>query len=78
MRCIQLMDAEFNMKNKVLGRRVLRNAEEAKAIKADQCGSRKRHKAINAVLNKVLLTDALRQKVHAGAISINDAKGCFD
>ena len=42
MRCIQLMDAEFNMNNKVLRQRLLAHAEEANALSADQHGSRKK------------------------------------
>ena len=43
MRCIQLMDAEFNMMNKHIGRRTLAHAEKAKAVAPDQYGSRKHH-----------------------------------
>ena len=78
MRCIQLMDAEYNMNNKVLGRRILAHAEASKTLSSDQHGSRKNHTAANCVLNKVLLFDIHRQKKHAGAISMNDARGCFD
>ena len=78
MRLIQLMDAEYNMNNKTLGKRVLAHAEKAKAVSPDQYGCRKNHTAINACLNKVLLMDGMRQKKQAGAIAMNDAKGCFD
>lgn len=78
MRCIQLMDTEFNIANKDLSRRALAHAEKANAVAPDQYGCRKTHKAINACLNKVLLNDLLRQKRHCGAIAMNDAKGCFD
>jgi retron-type reverse transcriptase len=40
--------------------------------------ARKNHTAINACLNKVLLIDGMRQKKQAGAIAMNNAKGCFD
>jgi hypothetical protein len=62
MRLIQLMDAEYNMNNKTLGKRVLAHAEKAKAVSPDQYGCRKNHTAINACLNKVLLMDGMRQK----------------
>ena len=78
MRLIQLMDAEYNMCNKTLGKRVLAHAEKAKAVSPDQYGCRKNHTAINACLNKVLLMDGFRQKRQSGAIAMNDAKGCFD
>ena len=56
----------------------MRIAEEAQLIKADQYGSRKRHKAICALLNKVILNNIFRQLRTAGALAINDAKGCYD
>ena len=78
MRTIQLFCPEFNMRNKTLGKRVLYNAEKANAVEDDQYGSRKKHKAINADLNKVLTMDTLRQRRWAGAIASVDAKGCYD
>ena len=78
MRCIQQMDAEFNMMNEQIGRRTLAHAEKAKAISPDQYGCRKHHKASNAVLNKVLFNNILRQKRIAGALGMNDAKDYFD
>ena len=78
MRCVQLYDAENNMVNKHLGRIILAHAEKTKAICKDQYGIRKNHKAINTCLNEELTMDLFRQKHHAGAITILDAKGCFD
>ena len=62
MRYIQFMDPEFNVKNKLLGKRMMENAEAANVIQNDQFGGRKKHKAINACLNKVLTNDIFRQK----------------
>jgi hypothetical protein len=73
MRLIQLMDAEYNMCNKTLGKRVLAHAEKAKTVSPDQYGCRKNHTAINACLNKLLLMDTFRQKRQAGAIAMKDA-----
>ena len=78
MRCIQLMDAEYNMTNKHVGRQTLAHAEKAKAIAPDQYGSRKNHKCINCVTNKVLLNDLFRHKRIAAAWGMNDARGCYD
>ena len=69
------MDPEFNMKNKLLGKRMMANAEAANAIQSDQFGGRKKHKAINACLNKVLLNDIFRQKRHAAAFGMANARG---
>jgi hypothetical protein len=66
MRLIQLMNAEYNMCNKTLGKGVLAHAEKAKAVSPDQYGCRNNHTAINACLNKVLLMDAFRKKRQAG------------
>ena len=57
MRCIQLMDAEFNMMNKHVGRRTLAHAEKAEAVAPDQYGSQKHHDSRKALFNKVLLDD---------------------
>ena len=78
MRCIQLLDAEFNMINKRLGKKIIANAENLELIEEDQFGSRKKHKAINAVICKIVMNDMLRQQKRAGALGINDAKGCYD
>ena len=62
----------------MIGKRILAHAERAGAVSADQHGSRKHHKAINTCLNKKLICDVLRQKKRAGAVAMNDAKGCYD
>lgn len=78
MRCIQLMDVEFNMTNKHVDSRTLVHAEKAKANFLDQYDSCKNHKSINAVLNQVFLNDVLQQKIRAGTIGMNEARGCYD
>ena len=62
MRCIQLMDVEFNTMNKTVRRRTLAHVEKAKAVAPDQYGSQKHHDSRKAVLNKVILNDIIRQK----------------
>lgn len=47
-------------------------------ISPDQYSSRKHHKSINTVLNKVLLNDILHQKERAGAIGMKDTRGCYN
>ena len=78
MRLIQLMDAEFNMNNKMIGRRMMHNAESLGLIPEDQYGSRKHHRSIIAALNKRITMDIWRQKRQSGAIAMIDAQGCFD
>ena len=72
------MDAEFNMTNKHASRQTLAHTEQANAISPNQYGSRKHHKSINTVLNKVLLNNILRHNRHADAIGMNNARGCYD
>ena len=66
------------MANKDLGRRALAHAEKTNAVAPDQYGCCKKHKAINACLNKVLLNDLLWKIRHCRAIAMNNAKRCFD
>jgi hypothetical protein len=59
MRTIQLMNAEFNMNNKKLGRDVMWFAESHNVLALEQFGSRKNHQSILAALNKRLTMDIL-------------------
>ncbi|CAJ1968496.1 unnamed protein product [Cylindrotheca closterium] len=78
MRTIQLMNSEAQANNKKAGRAAMRYAEEHSLIPDGQCGSRKRHQAIDLALSKRLVWDLLiLQRCAAGWIS-NDAKSCFD
>jgi hypothetical protein len=78
MRTTQLMNAEFNMTNKKLGRDVMAFAEPHNALAPEQFGSRKNHESTMAALNKRLTMDLFRQKRLAGALCANDAKSCYD
>ena len=77
MRCIQLIDVEFNITNKHVGRRTLAHAEKAKAIVPNQYDSRKDYKCINCVTNKVLLNNRFRHKRIAAAWGMKDTRGCY-
>ena len=78
MRAVQLFAAEFNITNKMIGKRALANAEICNEVADEQHGSRKNHQARLLVLNKVLVGDWLLLRKQAGAYGMNDAKGCFD
>jgi hypothetical protein len=52
-----LLDPEYNQNNKLLGHSVMAHAEKYGQIPAEQYGSRKKHRAIEAALNKVLTQD---------------------
>jgi hypothetical protein len=72
-----LLDPEFNHNNKLLGRSLMSHAEKYSQIPAKQYGSRKKHRAIEAALNKALTQDIWRQKRQSGALCSNDAKSCY-
>ncbi|CAJ1933962.1 unnamed protein product [Cylindrotheca closterium] len=78
MRTIQLMNSEAQANNKKAGRAAMQFAKAHSLIPDGQCGSRKRHQAIDLALSKQLVWDLLiLQRRAAGWIS-NDAKSCFD
>jgi hypothetical protein len=78
LRAILLFEADFNYNNKRIGRAMMWNAENHKLMAQEQYGSRKGLSAIDHCLNKRLSFDVLRQNKQAGAICINDMKGCYD
>ncbi len=61
LRTIVLMEPDFNYINKILGRRLMRNAELHRSVAPEQIGSRKNKSAIIHAINKQLTVDILRQ-----------------
>ena len=59
LRTICLMEADFNSKNKKMGRDILKCAEDNNNIPKEQYGSRKNHQAIDQAVNKCLLYDII-------------------
>ncbi len=78
LRTICLFEVDANYCFKHIGREMMRNTEYHKTIAKEQYGSRKKHRAIDLALNKVLTNDILRQAKRTGAICSNDAKACYD
>ena len=78
LRTIVLMEADFNFLNKLAGKRIMSNAEQAKSIADEQFGSRKAKGAINHAINKQLTLDIMRQEKRKFTLVILDAKGCYD
>ncbi len=78
LRTIVLMEADFNFLNKLAGKRIMANAEEASSIAEEQFGSRKAKGAINHAINKQLALDIMRQEKKKFTLVILDAKGCYD
>ena len=60
MRTITLMNSEFNINNKKLGRDMMKNAEKHNLLAPEQYGGRKHHRAVVAALNKQLTMDLLQ------------------
>ena len=75
---IVLIEADHNMNNKFLGRRVMEHGEKYHAIVPEQHGSRKRLSSMQASVNNPLMYDLMRQNRHGGILCSNDAKACYD
>ena len=73
-----LIEADFNLNNKYIGRDMLCKAEKALLLANEQYGSRKRKTAILHALNKRLTFDILRQQKKGSAICSSDLKSCYD
>ena len=78
LRTILLYEADYNFNNKVLGRRMMYNAESANILAPEQYGSRKSKAAIECALNKRLMFDILRQTKRPAGICSCDLQSCYD
>jgi hypothetical protein len=78
LRTICLFEDDANYCFKHIGREMMKNAERHSSLAKEQYGSRKRHRAIDLAVNKVLTNDILQQGKLIGAICSIDAKACYD
>ena len=78
LRTVLLFEADFNMNNKILQQRTMRQGEELEILAPEQGGSRNNFRAIYVALDKKLSIDLCRQKKIPGAVCSNDAKSCYD
>jgi Reverse transcriptase (RNA-dependent DNA polymerase) len=78
LRTIVLLEADFNFLNKLIGKRVMKHAEEMGSLAPEQYGSRKRKSALLHATNKQLTFDILRQQKVNVALLVLDAKSCYD
>ena len=78
LRTILLYEADFNMMNKFIGKKMMQYAENYELIAPVQYGGRKRKSANTHALNKRLIFDILRQKRQSSAICSCDLKSCYD
>ena len=78
MQTITLMNLEFNINNKNIGKDMMQHAEKHNLLTLEQYGERKHHRSIIAALNKRLMMDLLRLRQQTRALCSNDAKYCYD
>jgi hypothetical protein len=78
LQTIVLFPVDCNFAFKHVGKELMKIAEQTKRLEPEQCGSRKRRRAIDLAVNKALTFDILRQLKRAGAICLNDTKSCYD
>ena len=75
---ILLYEADFSLNNKILGMKMMHQAEKENILAQEQYGSRKNKMVIQCALNKRLTFDILRTtKLPAGICSC-DLKLCYD
>jgi hypothetical protein len=76
---ILLLEADFNMNNKLLSRIGMWNGEKhLGCLTREQCGGRCHHRSNETSLNSTLMCDDSRFRCKAMALCSSDAKGCFD
>jgi hypothetical protein len=78
LRTIVLMEPDFNFFNKLVGKWVMANAEQAGSLAIEQFGSRKNKSSIQHAINKQLAVDTLRQDKKNFCLITLDAKACYD
>lgn len=78
LRTIVLMEADFNFVNKIIGKRVMANAERANNLASEQYGSRKSKSSIVHATNKQLTFDIINVTKSDTALMVLDAKSCYD
>ena len=78
LRTIVLLEADYNMNNKLLGKTAMAHAEYYEGLANEQYGSRKRRTATQVSVNNCLADDIMRQQHVGGAIISTDAKSCYD
>ena len=78
MRTIELMAAQYNMNIKRLGCMAMRHTEKYNLLPKEQCRSRKQHKSITCLMNKVFICNISRQLCLPLALTSNDVVKCYD
>ena len=77
-RTILLLEADYNMNNKVIGKDAMRAGERAKVFTGDNYGGKKGGRANEIAMNGRLVTDSIWARRGRAVLMSNDAKGCYD
>ncbi|CAB9529533.1 hypothetical protein SEMRO_2534_G330480.1 [Seminavis robusta] len=78
LRTIGLLEADFNMNNKVLGADAMRAGERAKVLTPHNYGGRKNLRAVEVNMNQYLTYNSIWGRRGRAVVMSNDAKGCYD
>ena len=78
LRTILLYESDFNFNNSMMGRNMMKSAEQSDTIAREQYGSRQGMNAIQCALNKRLLFDIARHTKRPLGVCSCDLKSCYD
>ena len=78
LRTILLLEADFNINNKVIGRDAMKRGERHGLLTPDNYGGRKRLQAVEVGLNQQLTYNSILARRGRAVVMSNDAKGCYD
>ncbi len=78
LRTILLLEADFNMNNKVIGSDAMRYGERANLLTSDNYGGRRWFRTVEISLNYQLTCNSVWARRGRAIIISNDAKGCYD
>lgn len=78
LRTILLLEADFNMNNKKMGREAMQAGEDTRTHTRDNYGGRRGLRAAEIAMNYQLTMDSLRARRGRAILISNDAKGCYD
>lgn len=78
LRTILLLEADFNMNNKILGSDAMRSGERSGTLNRDNLGSRKDMQASEVAMNSQLTYNSILARRGRAVVMSNDAAGCYD
>lgn len=78
LRTILLLEADFNMNNKVMGSDMMRYGARTNTLARDNYGGKKHSQSVEVALNAQLTYNSIWARRSRAIIMSNDAKGCYD